>query len=116
MREARHLRAALDPTPKQRDESVPENNLPTQLTPLIGRKREAALAREILLRQDVRLLTFTGPSGVGKTRLALRVAGRLKEDFSGGLYLIRLAPIRDPDLVIPTIAQTLGLREPGSVR
>jgi predicted ATPase len=92
---------------------VPENNLPTQLTPLIGREREVALAREVLLRQDVRLLTFTGPGGVGKTRLALRVAKRLKEDFSGGLYLIRLAPIRDPDLVIPTIAQTLGLREAG---
>lgn len=93
--------------------SPPASNLPTQLTPLVGREREAADACGILRRPDVRLLTLTGPGGVGKTRLGLKVAENLIDEFPGGVRFVSLAPIGDRALVVPTIAQTLGLNEAG---
>ncbi len=90
-------------------------NLPVQLTPLIGREREVAAVVGQLRREDVRLLTLTGPGGTGKTRLALQAAAELVEDFPHGVFFVALAPIADPTLVLPTIAQTLGLRETGAV-
>ncbi len=87
-------------------------NLPTQPTPLVGRERELEQAGELLLlREDVRLLTLTGPGGTGKTRLALQLAADLVEHFPEGVFFVALAAISDPALVLPTIAQTLGVRE-----
>lgn len=87
------------------------NNLPTQLTGLLGRERELALARELLLERGVRLLTLTGPGGVGKTHLALQIAADLLHEFEDGAYWVPLAGISDPSLVIPAIASAVGVRE-----
>ena len=89
-------------------------NLPAQPTRFVGRDRELAAAKELLLRRDMRLLTLTGPGGIGKTRLGLQVAGELVDQFPGGVFFVPLSPISDPDLIASTISQTLGVRESGS--
>jgi predicted ATPase/serine/threonine protein kinase len=92
---------------------VSPNNLPIQPTPFIGREQELTAVGELLLREEVRLLTLTGPGGTGKTRLGLQVAAELSERFVDGVFFVALAPISDPAFVIPTIAETLGIREVG---
>jgi len=88
-------------------------NLLIPPTALIGREREVASVGALLRRADVRLLTLTGPGGIGKTRLGLQVAADLVDDFTDGVYFVDLAPVRAPTLVISAIAQTLGVREIG---
>jgi predicted ATPase/class 3 adenylate cyclase len=86
-------------------------NLPIQPTPFLGRARELGEIGELLRGPDVRLVTLTGPGGSGKTRLALQVAAEVVDHFKHGVFLVTLAPVSDPELVLSTITQTLGLRE-----
>jgi predicted ATPase/DNA-binding CsgD family transcriptional regulator len=87
------------------------NSLPTSLTSLLGREQEIATLRQLLKGTEVRLVTITGPGGVGKTSLALQVAHELRDPFKDGVFFISLAPISDSTLIIPTIAQALGATE-----
>jgi predicted ATPase/class 3 adenylate cyclase len=86
-------------------------NLPAQPNAFIGRERELAETQALLERDDVRLLTLIGPGGTGKTRLALQLAGAVLDRFRNGVFFVSLTPIRDWELVVPTILRTLGLRE-----
>jgi len=92
------------------------SNLPAPRISLVGRDEELAGGRALLLRDDVRLVTFTGPGGTGKTRLALQVAANVNSAFPGGVFFVALASISDPSLVASTVVQILGARELGSRR
>src|SRR5437868_6450359 len=105
-------RDRLSEVPIGRPESRP-SNLPTSRTAFVGRDREVAGVKELLLRPDVHLVTLTGPGGIGKTRLGLKVAEALADHFASGAYYVPLAPVSDPTLIPAAIAQTLGLREIG---
>ncbi|MGF0243389.1 ATP-binding protein [Rhodococcus erythropolis] len=83
-------------------------NLPLELTSFVGRRRELADARRLF--ESSRLLTLTGVGGVGKTRLAIRLAGALQRVFSDGTWLVELGELSDPDLLADYVAVTLGVR------
>jgi len=93
--------------------NVRPHNLPLQTTPLLGRDREVRAVHSLLVRDDVRLVTLTGPGGTGKTRLSLQVAADLLDRFEDGAFFVELAPISDPELVLSTIAQVLGVEDAG---
>jgi predicted ATPase/DNA-binding CsgD family transcriptional regulator len=87
------------------------HNLPTPLTPLVGRQHVVEEICVLLRRPEVRLLTLSGTGGVGKTRVGLQVGSDLVDTFADGVYFIPLASLGDPDLVLPTLTQTLRLPE-----
>ncbi len=87
-----------------------QTNLPVPATPFLGREREVGEVLALLSREDVRLLTLTGPGGTGKTRLAAHAAGALSERYPDGVWWVPLAALRDADLVLDTVAQTVAAK------
>ncbi len=102
----------LSEKPVKQVETRP-TNLPVQRTGFVGREKEVAAAKELLLRQDVRLVTVTGPGGIGKTRLAVQVASGLVKHFPGGTRFVSLSSLSDPGLIASVIVQAMGIREAG---
>jgi predicted ATPase/class 3 adenylate cyclase len=99
--------------PPLRTLEVYRNNLPLQPTPLIGREKEVAEVCDLLGAEATRLLTLTGPGGIGKTRLGLQAAADLLDEFPDGTFFVPLATLTEAELLIPTVAETLGVRETG---
>ncbi len=97
--------------PPRSDNSRTRANLPTPLTRLIGRDGETKSIQSILLQDAVRLVTLVGPPGIGKSRLGVRVAGSVVDNFPDGVFFVPLAPIGDPMLIAPTIAKVLDVKE-----
>lgn len=98
---------------KDAGQTLPPTNLSLARTKLIGREKEIAEVAKLLERDDVRLLTMTGVGGTGKTTLAQAVAGAMLTSFADGIFLIELAAITDAELVAPSIARSLGVKEMG---
>jgi predicted ATPase len=93
--------------------NVQPNNLSAEFPPIIGREKEIAEIKSLLKRQNVRLVTLTGIGGAGKTSLAKAVARRILADFADGVFFIELSAITSTELVAPTIAQSLDVKEAG---
>lgn len=94
--------------------TTPPTNLLDEPTPFIGREREIRQAADLLQTPAIRLVTLTGPGGIGKTRLALQVAAALLPGFRDGAFFVNLAPLTDPALVPSSIADVLGVKEEGN--
>lgn len=91
--------------------SLNQTNLPVPATSFLGRERELYEVARLLARDDLRVLTLTGPGGTGKTRLAAQAAGLASEDYPDGLWWVPLAALREPELVLASAAQALGARD-----
>lgn len=104
-----------DEIPETSAQPTLDGSLPVPLTTIIGRAREQAALLDLLGRETTRLLTLTGPAGVGKTRLALELAATVQRESSREIVFVGLIPIHEPERVLPAIAQALDVRETDSV-
>lgn len=112
LEKARRRPASQAATTRLPDRREP-SGLPPEPTPFVGRQREIEEVKHALTRPEVRLLTLTGPGGVGKTRLAVRVASELAAEFPHGVYFADLAGLKNPVLVASAIGEALGVVEKG---
>jgi predicted ATPase/DNA-binding XRE family transcriptional regulator len=103
------------PTGVAASRRVARRNLPGYLTGLLGREQDAVAIDQLLRRPDLRLLTLTGPGGVGKTRLAVQVAADVTDLYADGVVFVPLAPLRDAALVAAAIARAVGVGDTGDV-
>ena len=106
---------AASPTPVETaPQVIPDPRtprLPISPTLFVGRESEVERVRELLAGDDIRLLTLTGPGGVGKSRLAFEVAAQIEDEFRDGMSYVLLGQVSDPSIVLPRIAQGIGARE-----
>jgi predicted ATPase len=100
-------------SPQPAEPEPPATTLPVPPTPIIGRDTQISDICAILQRRTTQLVTLVGPGGVGKTRLALAAAWQIRETFRGAMHFVNLALVRDPELVLPAIAETVGLSDAG---
>jgi predicted ATPase len=99
----------LDPSPRRIESRL--NNIPVQRTSFIGREPELANLRQLLSCKDVRLVTLTGPGGIGKTRLALQIVSEVEGSFGGGVCFVPLSAVSGKEALTSAITQAIGLRE-----
>lgn len=113
VQEQERLGKRQNPPSRSANESTGDRRkpLPAPLTRLVGRQQEIQDILGLLDRPETRLLTLTGPGGVGKTRLALAVAYAVRENYPAGVSFVSLISLGDPGMLLPTIAATLGLHE-----
>ncbi len=107
------VRDRLADAPVHRSETRP-SNLPVPRTAFLGREQEVTALGQLLDREDVRLVTLTGPGGIGKTRLVLQVASEIGPRFPSGVSFVSLSVVRESGLIASAIAQTMGVRETGN--
>ena len=115
VRDLMAIRERLTDLQPVRTEERP-SNLPATSTALIGRENEMAAVKQLLLRREVRLVTVTGPGGIGKSHFATEVTREVAQHFPFGVYFVPLASISDASLIASVIAQMLGVRETGGQR
>jgi len=108
------IRGVRDSFPPLRTLDSTPNNLPTQLTSFIGREQDVATARRLL--GGARLLTLTGPGGIGKTRMSLQLAADVAQDFPDGVFFVPLSAVQDPELIPSVIVNVLGVAVSGNRR
>jgi len=99
--------------PPLRTLDIYRNNLPLQPTPLVGREKEVSEVCDLLRAEETRLLTLTGPGGIGKTRLALQAAADLLDEFPDGAFFVPLATLTEAELLLPAVAEMVGVKETG---
>src|SRR5258708_29565049 len=98
-------------TPAEAEPPAPLWHVPSSFTPLVGREQGVAAACALLPPPEVRLVTLLGARGIGKTRLAMQVAMQMRERYADGVCFVALAPISDPNLLLPSMAHPLGIRQ-----